>query len=148
MRHNCKVFHWTTLQQTSTEEMFTCYVIKCAFCTNYIGNMIYHKFLHGDISYRFKRKNVNVMLDFVIKQYFVAGAGNICRRTYWGHRSTIVLEVYQPTHQWCHISAGWSSWCEFGFSSYSHSANNNSDIRCYEEITVLKPVDTILVMRD
>ena len=33
------------------------------FCTHYVGNVIYHKFSHGDVSYRFRRINVNVMLE-------------------------------------------------------------------------------------
>ena len=33
-------------------------------CTHYDGNVIYHKFSHGDISYRFNGKNVKVMLEF------------------------------------------------------------------------------------
>ena len=36
------------------------------FCTHYIGNMIYHKFSHDDVSYRFNGENVNVMLEFNI----------------------------------------------------------------------------------
>ena len=37
------------------------------FWTQYIGNMIYHKFSHGDVSYRFNGKNVNVMLKSPLK---------------------------------------------------------------------------------
>ena len=35
------------------------------FCTRYVGscNVIYHKFSHGDVPYRFNEKNVNVMLE-------------------------------------------------------------------------------------
>ena len=28
------------------------------FCTHYVGNVICHKFAHGDVSYRFNGKNV------------------------------------------------------------------------------------------
>ena len=33
------------------------------FRTHYVGKMICHKFSHGDVSYRFNGKNVNVMLE-------------------------------------------------------------------------------------
>ena len=33
------------------------------FCMQYVGNVIYHNLLHGDISYMFNGKNVNVMLE-------------------------------------------------------------------------------------
>ena len=32
------------------------------FCMHYVGKVIYHKFSHSDVSYRFNGKNVNVML--------------------------------------------------------------------------------------
>ena len=34
------------------------------FCKHYIDDVIYHLFSHGDVSIRFYRKNVNVMLEF------------------------------------------------------------------------------------
>ena len=34
------------------------------FYTHYVGNMIYHKFSHDDVSYRFNGKNVNAMLEY------------------------------------------------------------------------------------
>ena len=36
------------------------------FCTHYVGNVIYHKFSHGDVSYRFSGKNVNVVLECLV----------------------------------------------------------------------------------
>ena len=39
--------------------MFTC----ALFCTHYVGNVIYHKFSHGDVSYRFNGENINVKLE-------------------------------------------------------------------------------------
>ena len=33
------------------------------FCMHYVGNVIYHKFSHSDVSYRFNGKNMNVMLE-------------------------------------------------------------------------------------
>ena len=36
------------------------------FCTHYVGNVICHKISHGDVSYRFNGKTVNVMLEFFI----------------------------------------------------------------------------------
>ena len=36
------------------------------FCTHYVGNVIYHKFSHDDISYRFNGENVNAMLEFTV----------------------------------------------------------------------------------
>ena len=35
------------------------------FCTHYVGNMIYHKFSHDDISYRINGENVYVMLEYL-----------------------------------------------------------------------------------
>ena len=35
---------------------------------HYVGNMIYHKFSHDDISYRFNGKNINVMLELLVKE--------------------------------------------------------------------------------
>ena len=32
------------------------------FCTHYIGNVFYHKFSYGEVSYRFSGRNFNVML--------------------------------------------------------------------------------------
>ena len=34
------------------------------FCMHYVGNVIYHKFSHGDVSYTFNGKNIDVMLEF------------------------------------------------------------------------------------
>ena len=39
--------------------------LKVLFCKHYIGNVIYHKFAHGDVSYGFSGKNVNIMLEFL-----------------------------------------------------------------------------------
>ena len=35
------------------------------FCMHYVGNVIYHKFAHGDVSYRFNGKNIKVMLEYM-----------------------------------------------------------------------------------
>ena len=34
-------------------------------CTHYIANVIYHNFLHSDVSYGFNGKNVSVILEFL-----------------------------------------------------------------------------------
>ena len=47
--------------------MFTCDVINALFCTHYIGNVIYHKFSHDDVFYRFNGENVNVMIECLMK---------------------------------------------------------------------------------
>ena len=36
------------------------------FCKHYVGNVIYHKFSHSDVFYRFNWKIVNVMLEYVL----------------------------------------------------------------------------------
>ena len=33
------------------------------FCMHYVGNVIYHKFSHDDVSYRFNGKKFNAMLE-------------------------------------------------------------------------------------
>ena len=33
------------------------------FCMHYVGNVIYHKFSHCDVSYKFNGENVDVMLE-------------------------------------------------------------------------------------
>ena len=35
------------------------------FCTHNVGNVLYHNFSHGDVSYKFSGKNVNVMLELI-----------------------------------------------------------------------------------
>ena len=35
------------------------------FCTHYIGNVIYHKFSHHDVSYRFNGDNINAVLESI-----------------------------------------------------------------------------------
>ena len=35
-------------------------------CSHYVGNVIYHKFSYGAVSYRFNWENVNAMLEFVV----------------------------------------------------------------------------------
>ena len=39
------------------------------FCTHYIGNVIYQKFSHDDVSYRTNGENINVMLEFQYTEY-------------------------------------------------------------------------------
>ena len=36
------------------------------FCTHYVGNVIYHKFSQGDVSYMFNGKNFNVTLEWSV----------------------------------------------------------------------------------
>ena len=36
------------------------------FCTHYVGDLIFHKFSHSDVSYSFNGKNVNVVLELII----------------------------------------------------------------------------------
>ena len=40
--------------------------LNTLFCTHYVGNMIYHKFSNGDVSYRFNGGSFNVMSEFTI----------------------------------------------------------------------------------
>ena len=35
------------------------------FCMHYVGNMIYHKFSHDDVCYRFSGENVTIMLELL-----------------------------------------------------------------------------------
>ena len=35
------------------------------FCTHYVGNVIYHKFSHDDVSYRNNGENVKVMVSYL-----------------------------------------------------------------------------------
>ena len=35
-------------------------------CTHYVGNVIYHKFAPGDVSYGFNGENFNVMLEWCL----------------------------------------------------------------------------------
>ena len=64
MRHNYYVFQRTSLQRTSTEVNV---YIRHHQMRSFVGNVIYHKISHCDISYRVSGKNVNVMLEFVGK---------------------------------------------------------------------------------
>ena len=41
-----------------------------------VSNVIYHKFSHGAVSYRLNGKNVNVMLEFVLK-FAISGKGGV-----------------------------------------------------------------------
>ena len=41
------------------------------FCTHYVGNMIYHKFSHNDVTYRFNGKTVKGMLEFAEQNFVV-----------------------------------------------------------------------------
>ena len=62
MQHYCDVFKRTTLQRTSIEVNVYMQCHQTRFGTYYIGNIIYHKFSHGDVSCRFNW--VNVTLEF------------------------------------------------------------------------------------
>ena len=53
-----------TLLRRSQKDFFAAdFSSKALFCTHYVGNVIYHNFSHGDVSYRFNGKNVSVMLE-------------------------------------------------------------------------------------
>ena len=62
------VYKWTILKRTSPE-------VKCLhptssrreMCTLSVSNVIYHKFSHGAAFYMLSGKNVNVMLEFSLK---------------------------------------------------------------------------------
>ena len=65
MRHCFNVFQRTILQRTSIEvNVYNATSSNALFCTHYVNNVIYHKFSHSDVSYRFNGNNVNVMLQF------------------------------------------------------------------------------------
>ena len=68
MQGYCDVYKWTILKRTSPE-------VKCLhptssrreMCTLSVSNVIYHKFSHGAAFYMLNGKNVNVMLEFSLK---------------------------------------------------------------------------------
>ena len=68
MQGYCDVYKWTILKRTSPE-------VKCLhptssrreMCTSSIRNVIYNKFSHGAAFYTLNGKNVNVMLECIIK---------------------------------------------------------------------------------
>ena len=67
MRMQGYFYKWTILKPTLPE-------VKCLhptssrreMCTSSVSNVIYHKFSHGAAFYTLNRKNVNVMLEFMI----------------------------------------------------------------------------------
>ena len=69
MQGYCPVYKWTILKRTSPE-------VKCLqptssrreMCTSNVSNVIYHKFSHGAAFYTFNGKNVNVMLEFIVRR--------------------------------------------------------------------------------
>ena len=71
MQRYCDVYKWIILKRTSPE-------VKCLqltssrreMCTLSVSNVIYHKFSHGAAFYTFHGKNVNVMLELVVRQGF------------------------------------------------------------------------------
>ena len=67
MQHFCNVFQRTILQRMSTEVNVYIRGHQALFCTHYIGNIIYHRFSHSDVSYRFNGKTVNVLLECWLK---------------------------------------------------------------------------------
>ena len=68
MQGDCDVYKWTVLKRTSPE-------VKCLhppssrheMCTLSVSNVIYHKFSHSAAFYSLNGKNVNVMLEFLLK---------------------------------------------------------------------------------
>ena len=70
MQGYCDVYKWTILKRTSPE-------VKCLhltssrreMCTLSVSNVIYQKFSHGAAFYMLNGKNVNVMLEFLIRRY-------------------------------------------------------------------------------
>ena len=69
MQKYCDVYKWTILKRMSPE-------VKCLhltssrreMCTSSHCNVIYHKFSHGATFYPFNGRNVNVMLEYLIKR--------------------------------------------------------------------------------
>ena len=68
MQGYCDVYKWTILKRTSPE-------VKCLhptssrhkMCMLSVSNVIYHKFSHGAAFYKLSGKNLNVMLELLIK---------------------------------------------------------------------------------
>ena len=69
MQGYCDVYKWTILKRTSPE-------VKCLhptssrreICTSSVRYVIYHNFLHGAAFYAPNGNNVNVMLEFTMKE--------------------------------------------------------------------------------
>ena len=70
MQGYCDVYKWTILKRTAPE-------VKCLqptssrreMCTLNVSNVIYHKFSHGAAFYTLNGKNVNVMLEYMVKMF-------------------------------------------------------------------------------
>ena len=83
MQGYCDVYKGTILKRTSPE-------VKCLhptssrreMCTLSVSNVNYHKFSHGAAFYRLNGKNVNVMLEFTMKTFFL----NSDESEVWGSR--------------------------------------------------------------
>ena len=52
---------------------------KALFCVHYVGNVIYYKFSHNDVSYRFNGENVNVMLELLVTPGINSWKGRYCQ---------------------------------------------------------------------
>ena len=64
----CDVYKWTILKLTSPEvKGLHPTSSRREMCTLSISNVIYHGFSHGAVFYTLSGKNVNVMLEFLLK---------------------------------------------------------------------------------
>ena len=52
---------------------------KALFYVHYVGNVIYHKVSHSDVSYRFDGENVNVMLELLVTPGINSWKGSYCQ---------------------------------------------------------------------
>ena len=69
MRHCCNVFQDYFAADVDRSKCLHVTSSIWLICTHYVhdvSNVIYHKFPHGDVYYRFNGKNVNVMLEWFL----------------------------------------------------------------------------------
>ena len=62
------------------------------FCTHYIGNVIYHKFAHGEVSYRFNGVNGNVMLEVCVSEHAISNVLTVM--TDEKSNKNVIFEIY------------------------------------------------------
>ena len=69
MQGYCDVFLRIILKRTSTDAQFYLRHHQGAKVEHFdVGNVIYHKFSHGAVSYTLNGENVNFMLEFDLTQ--------------------------------------------------------------------------------
>ena len=117
---------------------------KALFCMQYVGNLIYHKFSHGDTSYMFNGENVvmlELQVDTILCPVTLTPRLKIwTRRPEYGAASTIVNNVKLSLYITILIPTGLGKQCR----SWSDCSYRSQTIRIYSLPFSLKFLDVEL----